>query len=136
MYAEAKENLRGNLFDKAILMLDKLEGRAAGTPLAQQAQLDKAYAQYKSGDRVSAINTLERFIKLNPASPAMDYAMYLKGTINFNDDLGLMSKWFKQDLAERDQLAARESFEAYKELVTRFPSPNTLKTPPCACATS
>ena len=51
----------------------------------------------------------------------MDYAMYLKGTINFNDDLGLMSKWFKQDLAERDQMAARESFEAYKELVTRFP---------------
>lgn len=121
IYAEAKDNMRGNLYDKAIGLLDKLEGRAAGTPLAQQAQLDKAYAQYKNGDRVAAIVTLERFIKLNPASPAMDYAMYLKGTINFNDDLGLMSKWFKQDLAERDQLAARESFEAYKELVTRFP---------------
>lgn len=121
IYAEAKDNMRGNLYDKAISLLDKLEGRAAGTPLAQQAQLDKAYAQYKNGDRVAAIVTLERFIKLNPASPAMDYAMYLKGTINFNDDLGLMSKWFKQDLAERDQLAARESFEAYKELVTRFP---------------
>jgi outer membrane protein assembly factor BamD len=121
IYEEAKDNMRGNLYDKAIGLLDKLEGRAAGTPLAQQAQLDKAYAQYKNGDRVSAIITLERFMKLNPASPAMDYAMYLKGTINFNDDLGLMSKWFKQDLAERDQLAARESFEAYKELVTRFP---------------
>ncbi len=121
IYAEAKSNMNGNLFDKAINLLDKLEGRAAGTPLAQQAQLDKAYAQYKNGDRVAAIVTLDRFMKLNPASSAMDYAMYLKGTINFNDDLGLMSKWFKQDLAERDQLAARESFEAYKELVTRFP---------------
>lgn len=121
IYAEAKSNMNGNLFDKAINLLDKLEGRAAGTPLAQQAQLDKAYAQYKNGDRVAAIVTLDRFMKLNPASPAMDYAMYLKGTINFNDDLGLMSKWFKQDLAERDQMAARESFEAYKELVTRFP---------------
>ena len=121
IYAEAKDNMKGNLYDKAIVLLDKLEGRAAGTPLAQQAQLDKAYAQYKNGDRANAIVTLERFMKLNPASPAMDYAMYLKGTINFNDDLGLMSKWFKQDLAERDQMAARDSFEAYKELVTRFP---------------
>ncbi len=122
IYAEAKSNMSGNLYDKAIGLLDKLEGRAAGTPLAQQAQIDKAYAQYKNGDRVAAIVTLDRFMKLNPASPALDYAIYLKGTINFNDDLGLMSKWFKQDLAERDQMAARESFEAYKELVTRFPT--------------
>ena len=121
IYAEAKDIMKGNVYDKGIVLLDKLEGRAAGTPLAQQAQLDKAYAQYKNGDRVSALMTLERFMKLNPANPAIDYALYLKGTINFNDDLGLMSKWFKQDLAERDQMAARDSFEAYKELVTRFP---------------
>ena len=121
IYAEAKDIMKGNVFDKAIVLFDKLEGRAAGTPLAQQAQLDKAYAQYKNGDRVNALMTLDRFMKLNPASPAIDYALYLKGTINFADDLGLMSKWFSQDLAERDQMAARDSFEAYKELVTRFP---------------
>ena len=121
IYAEAKDNMKGNLYDKAIVLLDKLEGRAAGTPLAQQAQLDKAYAQYKNGDRANAIVTLERFMKLNPASPAMDYAMYLKGTINFNDDLGLLGGILKPDLSERDQMAARQSFEAFKELVTRFP---------------
>ena len=121
IYAEAKDIMKGNIYDKAIKLFDKLEGRAAGTPLAQQAQLDKAYAQYKDGDRVSALMTLDRFMKLNPTNPAYDYALYLKGTINFNDDLGLMSKWFKQDLAERDQMAARDSFEGYKELVTRFP---------------
>ena len=121
IYAEAKDIMKGNVYDKAIVLFDKLEGRAAGTPLAQQAQLDKAYAQYKNGDRVNALMTLDRFMKLNPASPAMDYALYLKGTVNFADDLGLMSKWFKQDLAERDQMAARDSFEAYKELITRFP---------------
>ncbi len=122
LYEEARDNMNGALYDKAIGLYNKLEGRAAGTVLAQQAQLDKAYAQYKNGDRATAIVTLDRFIKLNPASPALDYALYLKGTVNFNDDLGLLSKWFKQDLAERDQMAARESFEAYKELVTRFPN--------------
>jgi outer membrane protein assembly factor BamD len=69
LYEEARDSMNGALYDKAIALYDKLEGRAAGTVLAQQAQLDKAYALYKNGDRATAIVTLDRFIKLNPASP-------------------------------------------------------------------
>lgn len=121
IYAEAKDELSSGGYDKAIVLFEKLEGRAAGTPLAQQAQLDKAYAQYKSGESAQALATLDRFMKLHPASPALDYALYLRGVINFNDDLGLFSAVTRQDLAERDQKASKESFESFKELVTRFP---------------
>lgn len=122
IYAEAKDEMNSGAYDKAVSLLEKLEGRAAGTPLAQQAQLDKAYAHYKAQEPAQAIATLDRFIKLHLASPALDYALYLKGIINFNDDLGMFSAITRQDLAERDQKAAKESFEAFKELVTRFPS--------------
>ena len=71
---------------------------------------------------MQAIATLDRFIKLHPASPALDYALYLKGLVNFNDNLGLMSSVASQDLAERDPKQAKESFEAFRELVIRFPS--------------
>ena len=121
IYAEAKDNLDSGAYDKAIPLYEKLEGRAAGTPLAQQAQLERAYAQYKSGEPAEASATLDRFMKLHPASPAVDYALYLKGLVNFNDDLGAFSFLTRQDLSERDQKAAKESFEAFKELVTRFP---------------
>ena len=121
LYAEAKDELNSGAYDKAIPLFEKLEGRAAGTPLAQQAQLEKAYAQYKSGDQAQAESTLDRFIKLHPSSPAMDYALYLKGIVNFNDNLGLFSFLSRQDLSERDQKAAKESFESFKELVARFP---------------
>ena len=121
IYAEAKEEMGNGQWERAVLLLEKLEGRAAGTPLAQQAQLDKAYAQYKSAEPAQALATLERFMKLHPVSPAMDYAIYLKGMINFNDDLGLFAKFTRQDLAERDQKASKESFESFKELVDRFP---------------
>ncbi|MDR7305477.1 outer membrane protein assembly factor BamD [Rhodoferax saidenbachensis] len=121
LYAEAKDEMNSSQWDKAIPLLEKLEARAAGTPLAQQAQVDKAYAYYKSAEPAQALATLDRFIKLNPASPALDYAIYLKGIINFNDDLGVLSSITRQDLAERDQKAAKESYEAFKELVTRFP---------------
>ena len=121
LYAEAKDEMSTSQWDKAVPLLEKLEARAAGTPLAQQAQVDKAYAQYKSGEPAQALATLERFMKLHPASPALDYALYLKGIVNFNDDLGMFSGVTRQDLSERDQKAAKESFEAFKELATRFP---------------
>ncbi len=121
IYSEAKEEARSGGYEKAIPLFEKLEGRAAGTPLAQQAQLEKAYAQYKSGEQPQALATLDRFIKLHPASPALDYALYLKGLVNFNENLGLFASISRQDLSERDQKAAKESFESFRELATRFP---------------
>lgn len=121
IYAEARDELNSNNYDAAIDLFEKLEGRAAGTPLAQQAQLEKAYAYHKSGERAQAIATLERFMKLHPASPAYDYALYMRGIVNFTDDLGMFSFISRQDLSERDQKAAKESFESFKELVNRFP---------------
>jgi outer membrane protein assembly factor BamD len=121
IYSEAKDEMSSGAFDKAIPLYEKLEGRAAGTPLAQQAQLERAYAYWKQNDQAQALATLDRFIKLHPASPALDYALYLKGIVNFNDNLGMFSFIARQDLSERDQKAAKESFEAFKELVNRFP---------------
>jgi outer membrane protein assembly factor BamD len=121
IYAEARDEANAGSYDKAIPLFEKLEGRAAGTPLAQQAQLEKAYAHYKANEIAQAEATLDRFMKLHPASPAIDYALYLKGVINFNDNLGLLSFLSRQDLSERDQKAAKESFESFRELVTRFP---------------
>lgn len=121
LYAEARDELNSGAYDKAIPLFEKLEGRAAGTLLAQQAQLERAYAHYKAGDQAQAHATLDRFMKLHPASPALDYALYLKGITNFNDNLGMFSFISRQDLSERDQKAAKESFEAFRDLLARFP---------------
>lgn len=121
IYSEATDERNAGNFERSVTLLEKLEGRAAGTPLAQQAQLDKAFTQYKSGEPAQAQATLDRFMRLHPASPALDYALYLKGLTNFNDNLGLFGWLSQQDLSERDQKAAKESFESFRELVTRFP---------------
>jgi outer membrane protein assembly factor BamD len=121
IYTEARDEMTTAGYEKAISLWDKLEGRAAGTPLAQQAQLEKAYAQYKNGDKARALATLDRFIRLHPSSQGLDYALYLKGLVQFNEDLGILSSVVHQDLSERDQKAAKASFEAFRELVARFP---------------
>ncbi len=121
LYADAKSDMASGAWDAAIKTLERVEGRAAGTLLAQQAQLDLAYAYWRSGERAQALAAIERFIKLNPSSPALDYALYLRGVINFNDDIGVMGSLAGQDLAERDSRASRDAYQAFKQLVTQFP---------------
>ncbi len=122
LYADAKDDMSSGTWDKAIKTLEKVEGRAAGTLLAQQALLEIAYAQWRAGEKAGALASLDRFIKLYPSSPALDYALYLKGTVNFNDNTGFLSALSRQDFAERDQQASRDAYQAYAQLVEQFPA--------------
>ena len=121
LYTEAKEEASAGAYEKAIKLYERLEGRAAGTVLAQQAQLERAYLLWKTAEQAQALATLERFLKLHPTSPAYDYALYLQGLINFNDNLGLLGSLANQDLSERDQQASRDSYQSFRQLVERFP---------------
>lgn len=122
LYAEARDDMAAGSYERAIKTLEKVEGRAAGTLLAQQASLELAYAYWRTGERAQALSTVDRFIKLHPSSPALDYAIYLKGLINFNDSMGILSSIARQDLSERDQQASRDAWQAFKQLVDQFPS--------------
>jgi outer membrane protein assembly factor BamD len=121
LYADAKGEINAGNWEQAIKTLERVEGRAAGTLLAQQALLDLAYAQWRQGERAQAVASVERFIKLYPSSPGIEYALYLRGVINFNDDIGIMGSLAGQDLSERDQKASREAHQAFKQLVDQFP---------------
>jgi len=121
IYAEAKENMQDVQYEKAIKAFEKLQSLYPYSRYSQQAQLEIAYAYYKQKESESAIAAADRFIKQYPNNPHVDYAYYLKGLVNFNEDLGLLGGIVQQDLSERDPNAARNAFAAFKELVTRFP---------------
>lgn len=122
LYAEAKDALNDGSYTRAIKYFEKLESRYPYGRYAQQAQIEIAYAYWKDLEPASAIAACDRFIKLHPNHPNVDYVYYLRGLINFNEDLGLMGIVSNQDMTERDPKGARESFDSFKELVTRFPN--------------
>lgn len=121
LYKEAKEDMEAGSYERAIKALERVGGLSAGTVLAQQAQIDLAYLYWKTGERAQGLAAIDRFIKLNPSSPALDYAMYLRGVINFNDNLGLFGNLAGQELSERDQRASRDAYLAFKQLTEQFP---------------
>lgn len=122
LYSEAKEEAAAGSYERASKLYERLEGRAAGTLLSQQAQLERAYINYRTGEKAQALAIVERFIKLHPTSPAFDYALYLQGVINFNDNLGIFGNLANQDLSERDQQASRDSYQSFKQLTEQFPN--------------
>jgi len=122
LYGEAKDAMSNKDWPRAVKYLEKLEARYPYGRFAQQAQLEIAYAHWKDGERASAIAAVERFIKMHPNHPNVDYAWYLKGLINFNDQYGMLGALTSQDMSDRDSKSTREAFNALKEVVTRFPA--------------
>ena len=121
LYGEAKDAMGNRDWPRAIRYLEKLEARYPYGRFAQQAQLEIAYAHWKDGERASAVAAVERFIKMYPNHASVDYAWYLKGLINFNDQFGVFTALTTPDMSDRDPKSTRESFNAFKEVVTRFP---------------
>ena len=100
LYAEAKKAMNDGQYADAIKHYERIEARFPYGRFAQQAQLEIAYAYYKDKEPASALAAVERFIKLYPNHPTVDYAYYLRGLINFNDDLGFLGSYTGQDMTE------------------------------------
>jgi len=130
LYSEAKGAMNEGSWATAVKYFEKLEARYPFGRFAQQAQLEIAYAYYRDNEPASAVAACDRFIKLHPNHPNVDYAYYLKGVVNFYEDQNVLTQFAAQDPTERDPQSARESFAAFKELVTRYPdskySPDAL----------
>jgi len=122
LYEAAKDEMDAGRYADAVGYLEKLDARYPFGKLAQQAQLDIAYSHYKDEERGLALIAIDRFVKRYPNHPRLDYIYYLKGLVNFNERQSLFSFFDRRDLSERDVRAARESFDAFRTVVTRFPN--------------
>ncbi len=122
LYREARNDMEAGAYERAINGFQRVEGLAAGTVLAQQSLLDTAYLHWKNDERAQSLTAIERFIKQHPSSPGLDYALYLRGLINFNDNVGLFGRALGQSPSERDQRASRDALQAFRQVVDQFPA--------------
>jgi outer membrane protein assembly factor BamD len=122
LYTEAQDALSSNDWGKCAKYFEALQGRDPFGHFAQQAQINVAYCDWKDNELDSADQAISRFIKLHPDHPDVAYAYYLKGLIHFNDDLGLFGRFSGQDMSERDPQSLRESYDAFKMVVDKYPN--------------
>ncbi len=121
LYDAARTELNDENYNAAIDYYEKVETRYPFGQFAQQALLESTYAHYRDGETEAAIAAADRFIKLYPRHPNIDYAYYLKGLANFDRDFGFFQRYMRTDRSQRDQAAALQSLNDFSELVKLYP---------------
>ncbi|MEC9205634.1 MAG: outer membrane protein assembly factor BamD [Pseudomonadota bacterium] len=127
IYSEGKSFLDAQDFPAAIKYFEILESRYPFGVYATQAMLDLAYAHYEFNQKDEAIVQCNRFIRLNPNHPNVDYAYYLKGLSNFEKTVNIFTRFFGQDSSRYDITSLRDSFDDFSLIVNRFPNSKYVK---------
>ena len=121
VYNQAQRALRSSNFSLAIEQLELLEARFPFGRYAEQAQLELIYAHYLTQDMDSARANADRFIRLHPTHPDVDYAFYLKALSAYTFREGFLDRLFSADAASRDTAPLRESYAELALLLNEFP---------------
>jgi outer membrane protein assembly factor BamD len=121
LYAKAKDSLDHGSWRTCILTYKALQTRYPFGRHTEQSMLDISYCHFKSGEREEALSTLDRFIRTYPAHPSVDYAYYLKGLVNYEENIGFLERMMPSRVRDRDQTAMQDAFADFSELLRRFP---------------
>jgi outer membrane protein assembly factor BamD len=120
LFVDARSALDNGLYQKAIQILSAIDSRFPFGPISHQVQLDLIYAYYKSGDADQGIALTDRFLRLNPNHPNIDYVYYMRALINQSTETNLFQDLAGIDRADRDPTAAREAFNDFRKVVDEF----------------
>jgi outer membrane protein assembly factor BamD len=121
LYTKGKESLDNGSWQTCVAAYKALQTRYPFGRYTEQSMLDISYCFFRSGDREQALSTLDRFIRTYPAHPSVDYAYYLKGLVNYEENLGFLERMMPNRIRDRDQSAAQDAFVDFSELIRRFP---------------
>lgn len=122
LYQQAQQDLDNGSYTSAVTKLKALESRYPFGRYAEQSQLELIYANYKNAEPEAARAAAERFIRLHPQHPNVDYAYYLKGLASFDQDRGIVARFLPLDMTKRDPGAARDSYNEFAQLTNRYPN--------------
>ncbi len=121
-YNNAKDVLDSGLYTRAIELLKAMESRFPFGPVARQVQLDLIYAYHQSGDAKQCLASIDRFIRLNPNHPDLDYVYFMRGLTNQKSDANSFQEFFGIDRADRDLASTKQAFDDFKILTSTYPN--------------
>lgn len=121
LYKEAKRSMEVGNFSAAAQILSTIDSKFPFGPLSHQVQLDLIYSYYKTGDIEQTLATIDRFVRLNPNHADVEYALYMRGVTNMEQDNNLFQEVFGVDRSDRDPSKSKEAFEDFRRLLEKHP---------------
>jgi len=74
---------------------------------------------YKFDEPDTALDTIDRYMRVYPRAPRMDYALYLRGLINFTRGGSIIDKVFPRNFSDLDGVRQKEAFNDFSALINR-----------------
>lgn len=121
LYQRGQEAMQAGNYPGAIIYFRQLEARYPFSNLTRQAQLDLIYLFYRSQQPEAAIDAAEEFERENPTHPRVDYTLYMRGLIYFDQAPNIIERLFRVDMTVRPPKDTLRSFSMFQELIRRFP---------------
>ena len=121
-YAQAQSSIQNGNYRRGIQILEAIQARYPFSDVARQVQLDLMYAYYKSGAPELAVEAADTFMRENPIHPRVDYALYIKGLAYFDDEPGILERWFRKNTDKRPPKDVEQAYQAFRRLVERYPA--------------
>ena len=122
MYEQIQEYLQNSNYSESVRALQLLESRYPFGKYAEQAQLELIYAHYQAYEHEAAVEAADRFIRLHPQNPNVDYAYYMKGLAAYTGTEDIFDRFIPTDHSERDTSHFKEAFGEFAQLVSRYPA--------------
>ena len=120
-YDQAQKRMNAKNYYGAIESLEAIENRYPFGKYAEQAQVELIYAHFMNSETEASHTAAEKFIRLHPRHPNIDYAYFMKGLSSYTRDREFLNRVSDTDLSNRDISGAKESFAELTEFLTRFP---------------
>ena len=109
-------------FGRGIAIFEAIQARYPFSNLSRQVQLDLMHAYYRAGQKEQAVEAADTFMRENPIHPRVDYALYIKGLSYFDDDPGILERWFRKDTNKRPPKDVEQAYQSFRRLVERYPA--------------
>lgn len=121
-FEKAQKSLERNQYTDAVKSLEALDTYYPTGQYTQQAQLELLYAKFKQKDYEGTIALAERFIRLNPQHPNVDYAYYVRGVANMEMNYDSLIRYTSLQQSHRDVSYIKVAYQNFVDLIRRFPS--------------
>jgi len=122
LFQDARSSLKSGNYETAIKQYEELEAKYPLGRYAQQSLLEQAFAYYKYDEPDTALDTIDRYMRVYPRSPRMDYALYIRGLINFTRGGSIIDKIFPRNFSDLDGVRQKEAFHDFSTLLNRYPN--------------
>lgn len=122
IYQIAHKSMTDSNWAKAELNFRKLIAQYPYGPYTEQALMETAYAQYKSGKTDDAVSTIDRFLRTYPTQRNVAYMYYLRGLANSGRDTVFLQKVWKLDPSRRDLATPVQAYSDFNLLTERYPN--------------